>query len=97
MAKEMTGKEANGQAFLRQAKSLYYARESALFSPTPRESRKREAWTLEKRKEKREKEGEKRKEMREECHSRSRSLDGTSRVLMGIGELKNEQKTGWQK
>lgn len=35
--------------------------------------------------------------MRQECHSRSRSLGGTLRVLMGIGELKNEQKTGWQK
>lgn len=43
MVKEMTGKEANGQDFLRRAKSLYYARESALFSPTPRESRKRES------------------------------------------------------
>lgn len=31
-----------------------------------------------------------RKEMQKECHSRSRSLDGTSRVLMGTGGLKNE-------
>lgn len=49
----MTGKEANGQVFLRRAKSLYYARESALFSPTPRESRKGESRTPRKKEEER--------------------------------------------
>lgn len=90
----MTGKKANGQVFLRRATSLYYARESALFSPTRRlESREKENRGRLRKKRKKgreEKGGEKRKEMQKECHSRSRSLDGTSRVLMGTERLKNE-------
>lgn len=64
-------------------RSLFITRGNPLCFRRRLESREKENRLLKKEEEK---EGKKRKEMREECHSRSRSLDGTSRVLMGIGE-----------
>lgn len=89
------GKEANGQAaFLWRAKSLYYARESALFSADASRVAKKRIADAVKRETAREEEGQGnggRKEMQKECRSRFHSPDGTSRVLIGTGGgLKNE-------
>jgi len=78
-------------------RSLFITRGNPLCFRRRLESREKENRGFRKKRKKKEKGGRSEKKCGEECHSRCRSLGGTLRVLMGIGELKNEQKTGRQK
>lgn len=78
-------------------RSLFITRGNPLCFRRRLESRGEENRGRKKKEKKRKNGEEKRKEMRKECHSRSRSLGGTSRVLMGIGETEKWAENGTAK